>query len=216
MDLKEISKSYYHMFQHHYVINLTERPDRWTHITSELKKIGIDEPNRFSGIKSSPGIIGCGRSHLKCLRVAREKKYPYVTIFEDDACFLDPETLLRQIKHIMNNETFDVLLCGYNAFKPHLAVSDNYIRVTRAYCGTMYIVKFHYYDTLIRNIEESLDLMQKTGDTKRYPWDAWWVNLQRRDKFLAVCPPTVTQKPDYSDIEERHTNYVGLMLDVNK
>lgn len=116
----------------------------------------------------------------------------------------------------MKKEEFDVLLCGYNAFKPHLAVAETHIRVSRAYCGTMYIVKNHYYTTLINNIEESLELMQSTGDTVKYPWDAWWISLQRRDKFLAVAPPSVTQRPDYSDIEERCTNYVGLMLNINK
>jgi GR25 family glycosyltransferase involved in LPS biosynthesis len=205
------------MFKNHFIINLDERKDRWIHISEEIRKLGIDKPTRFSGIRTSPGIVGCGKSHLACLEIARDHDWDYVTIFEDDACFLDPGLLMTQIKDIMKDQNFDVLLCGYNAFQPHFLESHNFIQVQRAYCGTMYIVKKHYYDTMIRNIRFGLEMLISgpAGDTT-YAWDAHWIDLQRKDTFLAVHPPSVTQKPDYSDIEERHTNYVHLMLNNNK
>ena len=129
------------MFKNHFIINLDERKDRWEHISEEIRKLGIDQPNRFSGIRTSPGIIGCGKSHLACLEYAKNHNWDYVTIFEDDACFLNPGLLMQQIKDLMKDHNFDVLLCGYNAFQPHFLESHNFIQVQRAYCGTMYIVK---------------------------------------------------------------------------
>jgi len=204
--------------KNHFIINLDRRKDRWEHISEEVKKLGIHEPNRFPGIVAPPPhppILGCGQSHLRCLEIAQEKDWEYVVVMEDDACFLRPDTLLKQIKEILNDEEFDVLLCGYNPFGPHLKVRHNFIQVQRAYCGTMYIVKKHYYQTMIQNIKQGLDLLKHTHD-RQYSWDAFWVLLQRKDTFLGVNPLSVVQKADYSDIEEKQTNYTKLMLTIDK
>ena len=68
------------LIANHYVINLDERNDRLLSYEPELKKIGLDMPRRFSAIKMTPGIVGCGLSHLNCLLDAKEAGEPYVCI----------------------------------------------------------------------------------------------------------------------------------------
>jgi len=68
---------------------------------------------------------------------------------------------------------------------------------------------------MIQNIKQGLDLLKHTHD-RQYSWDAFWVLLQRKDTFLGVNPLSVVQKADYSDIEEKHTNYTKLMLTIDK
>ena len=40
--------------------------------------------------------------------------------------------------------------------------------------------------------------------------------LQQNDNWYLITPLTVTQREDYSDIEQRNTNYTWLMTDLDK
>jgi len=44
----------------------------------------------------------------------------------------------------------------------------------------------------------------------------FWFTLQNVDKWFLIIPPTIVQRPDYSDIEKKHTDYQSLMTDLNK
>ena len=66
-----------------FFINLDRRVDRLAEISEELSLMGI-EGERFSAVDRSPGILGCGLSHLSVLKLARERGYRNVLIFEDD------------------------------------------------------------------------------------------------------------------------------------
>ena len=39
------------------------------------------------------------------------------------------------------------------------------------------------------------------------------MKLQERDNWKIIMPRTITQRPIYSDIEQRYTDYNHLMLD---
>jgi hypothetical protein len=49
-----------------------------------------------------------------------------------------------------------------------------------------------------------------------YAIDKYWFKLQQKDNWYLITPLTVTQREDYSDIEERNTNYTRLMVDLDK
>ena len=74
------------------VINLDKRVDRW----NEIQDIFIDWPSleRVSAVEDSPGWKGCAKSHFKCIRLAKERRYPWVLILEDD-CIVKPDSLER-------------------------------------------------------------------------------------------------------------------------
>ena len=48
-----------------------------------------------------------------------------------------------------------------------------------------------------------------------YAIDANWQKLQEKDMWTMILPRTVTQRPNYSDIEGRVINYNHLMIDYN-
>ena len=78
-------------------------------------------------------------------------------------------------------------------------------------------MKNHYYDKLIQNFEEGVNNLIKNIQLKdNYAIDQFWGKLQMTDKWYLVTPLTVTQKPDYSDIEKRQINYNSAMLDLDK
>jgi hypothetical protein len=79
------------------------------------------------------------------------------------------------------------------------------------------LVKRNYYDKLIQNYEEGINnLSNNIKLMNNFAIDQYWDKLQLEDKWYLVTPLTVTQKPDYSDIEKRPINYNNLMLDLEK
>lgn len=204
------------LIRNHFYINLDERNDRLVACELELKKIGLDRPSRFSAIKTKQGIVGCGMSHLTCIETAKKEHLPYICIFEDDIVIDKPNKLRNQVNRILKSGVeWDVLCLGGNAFTPHKEAGDDYVIVNRMYCGTAYIVKQQYYDTMIDNIRDGLSKLVATGN-RDFSWDAHWIELQQKDRFLLVSPPTVYQRADYSDIENKNVDYKNLMLEINK
>ena len=208
--------SFQQLLQNHIYINLDERNDRMISCENELKKIGIDLPNRFSAIKNKQGAVGCSMSHLKCLQTAKEENLPYICIFEDDIIIPKPNKVKNQVNRILESGIeWDVLLLAGNAFLPHKVISDDYICVNKCFTTTAYIVKSSYYDTLIDNIKKGILLLIQTKNSS-WTIDTNWFSLMRQDTFLLLNPPTIYQMEDYSDIEGKEVNYKDLMLSIDK
>jgi glycosyl transferase family 25 len=203
--------------KHVLYINLKSRPDRRQHVEQQLKLIGVNA-NRFDAIKNENGAIGCSLSHLKCLSIAKENNWPHVMIVEDDIKFLDPSLFTRQFnKFIDSGISYDVILVAGNNIPPYEKVNDSSIKVTRCQTTTGYIVKQPYYDTLINNMKTGvLRLMKEPMNHRLYAIDKYWFQLQEKDNWYLITPPSVTQREDYSDIEKRPTNYTNAMLDLDK
>jgi glycosyl transferase family 25 len=203
--------------QHAFYINLDSRPDRREHVEAQLKLVGINS-TRFRAIRMDNGAVGCSMSHLKCLEIAKDNNWEHVLIVEDDITFLDPVVFVKNFTSFLNNnKTFDVALLAGNNVPPYVRVDETCIKVTRCQTTTGYIVKRHYYDTLIKNIREGiLNLMHEPDNHVLYAIDKFWFRLQEKDNWYLITPPTVVQREDYSDIEKRPTNYIRVMTDLDK
>ncbi len=203
--------------EHAFYINLESRVDRKQHVEQELSNIGICA-TRFNAIKLTNGAIGCSMSHLKCLEIAKQNNWEYVLIVEDDILFLNPELFKNQLnKFFKNHSDFDVLLIAGNNVPPYQKIDDSCVKVYRCQTTTGYIVKRHYYDTLMSNIKEGIQKLMKNPELHvQYAIDKYWFRLQEKDNWFLITPLTVTQREDYSDIEKRHTNYTRVMVDLDK
>jgi hypothetical protein len=96
-------------------------------------------------------------------------------------------------------------------------IEDYCCKVSNCQTTTGYIVKRHYYDTLIANFRESVrNLMREPQNGQLYALDIYWKRLQQTNEWYMILPPTVTQYENYSDIERKNTNYNWLMLDIEK
>jgi glycosyl transferase, family 25 len=205
---------------HVYYINLDTRPDRKTHVESQLDSIGIKQYTRFSACMMANGAIGCSTSHLKILEMAREQNLPHVLIVEDDIEFTKPDVFVKQINQFLSHNdptTYDVLLLAGNNIPPYKKHGESSVQVSHCQTTTSYLVQSHYYDTLIKNFTESLEkLVQYPDQPIKYAIDKFWIQLQKRHRWYLIIPLTIVQKPDFSDIEKRDTNYNHLMLDLDK
>ena len=204
--------------KHAFYINLETRPDRKSHVEAQLKTLGI-QAERFNAIKLANGALGCSLSHLKCLETAKANGWEHLLIVEDDILFTNPELFKTQInKFFENHPNFDVVLIAGNNRPPYKKMDDETcVKVSRCQTTTGYLVKSHYYDTLIQNFKEGIKkLMREPDNHILYAIDKHWFQLQEKDNWYLIVPLTVIQREDYSDIEKRPTNYKNIMLDLDK
>ena len=198
-------------------INLLHRTDRKIHVEQQLEQVGW-KGQRFNAIKMDNGAIGCSISHLKCLQMAKDKNWDNVVIVEDDITFLDPPLIKSKIENFLKiTKKWDVLLLAGNNVSPYQEIDHTCIKVSHCQTTTGYIVQKHYYDELINNIKTGLNYLLREPDKGfYYAIDKFWLKLQRKDNWFLIIPLSVIQKPGYSDIENRDTDYSKLLTSVNK
>jgi glycosyl transferase, family 25 len=204
----------------HY-INLVHRTDRNEHVQKELLCVGLSNAQRFNAIRLQDGALGCSMSHYTLLKNAEERGADHVMILEDDITFQDPEMFKKQFNAFMNRRKndWDVLLLAGNNSPPFATFSgdDSCIKVTRCQTTTGYIVNGSYIKTLKENIREGIDrLIRQPSNRLEFAIDRYWFPLQRSGKWFLLTPPTVIQYPNYSDIENRNTDYSAWMKDITK
>ena len=193
-------------------INLKCRPSRKNHAELQFEMIGVDAV-RVEAVRKVNGAVGCTMSHIKCIELAKQNNWSTVCICEDDVLFTNPQVLTMQLSRFLKSGLeWDVLLLGAN-IAPPFDKHDFYLKVYNAQTTTAYIVSQHYYDTLLKNYKDGLDLLLKNPRDKKCCIDMYWKQLQQTDKWFILCPLTVSQVSSYSDIECRFVNYGTCMLD---
>lgn len=201
-------------------INLERRTDRNELIIQELKSLGMERWERMKAICMKNGAVGCAMSHIRCVEKAQSENWEYVFICEDDIQVLDKDRLRRSVDQFIlsypSESDWDVLIIGGNNVMPYYPNDDISIRVFHCITTTGYIVRRHYYSTLLANYKEGVKRLMTNGQPDQNAIDKYWLLLQRSDKWYMIVPPCVIQRPNFSDIEQRHTDFTHYMLNVNK
>jgi glycosyl transferase family 25 len=215
-----------HPLLHHiFYINLESRPDRNEQTIQELRHLCPSQKiERFPAIipPSNHGALGCTLSHIRCLEMAKERAYPYVFICEDDIQFLQPQLLQENLQKFWDTpppDGWDVLILGGNNFQPYEVFSDYAIHIHFCATTTGYIIAQSYYDILLDNFKQSAQMLEKHPEKHYlYAIDVFWRKLQKpkESRWYMLIPPTVTQRFNYSDIENRKVDYGHWMLVINK
>jgi glycosyl transferase family 25 len=200
-----------------YYINLEHRTDRKIHVENQLSTIGL-QGNRFNAIRTKNGAIGCTMSHLKLLEFALNNKFEHILIVEDDITFLQPKLFIKQFNNFLaNHKDWDVVIISGNNIPPYTNIDDTCVKVNSCQTTTGYLVNGNYISKLMNNIKEGLQGLIRNPNLKPiYAIDRYWFRLQQLDNWFLIIPLTVVQKEDYSDIENRVTDYTYLMTDLDK
>jgi hypothetical protein len=201
-----------------FYINLEKRTDRKEHIEAQLNAVGLTTFQRFNAVYLKNGRVACTMSHIKCLELAKERSYDHVLICEDDTTFLDVPLFQAQLsKFLAKGHAWDVVLIAGNNVPPYDRIDDTCVSVTRCQTTTCYLVGGHYFDTLLTNMREGLaKLIREPEQHVNYAIDKYWLALQSKDHWFLITPLTVIQREDYSDIEQKRTNYGQMMVDLDK
>lgn len=182
-----------------FYINLDKRTDRRREIELELTGAGITA-ERFAAIAATPGIVGCGLSHLAVLRLARDRGLKNVLIFEDDFQLV---VYKEQFWEVLNafferGVPYDVLMLSYS-IQTSQPIDTLITKVLEAETASAYIVNACFYDALIELYEEAMPLLAATG--KHWIWanDQIWKRLQPTSRWFATTLRLGKQRGSYSD-----------------
>jgi GR25 family glycosyltransferase involved in LPS biosynthesis len=114
-----------------FYINLDEDQERLDALLYQLNRFNITNVERISGVKYSEiledssswrnfikddekyviGQLGCRESHLRAIRLAKDRGYSRVLILEDDVLFLNNPSELLTINEWLHND-WDMLYFG--------------------------------------------------------------------------------------------------------
>jgi hypothetical protein len=214
--------------KHAIYINLDSRTDRRELFEKQFEELHGRYPQdftfvpvaRFSAIRDDKnGAIGCTKSHIECIQIAKNNGWDHVLIFEDDALLIHPEVLVHQVSSFLSRfrDEWDVVLFSGNNYPPFKIEAPDCFRIANCQTTGCYLVCSRYYDTLLRNFEEGLvGLTANPGNAPVYACDAYWKRLQRADRWYLITPVCVIQRAGYSDIEKHDVNYEKLMTDLVK
>jgi len=186
-------------------INLESRTDRRIEIEEELAIFPSNKILRFNAIKEWNGHHGCSKSHIAVLEMALKENWSNVLIIEDDAKwnnFDEGYTILEKL----TQSPYDVIsLGGIGGY-----VDPITFKAFNFQTATAYLVSKHYYNTLLANFKEGLQiLLESTTYHSRGCLDQYWKQLQFKDNWFRIYPHLLYQRPSYSDIIKSHVDYTG-------
>ena len=188
---------------HIFYINLDKRVDRKELFEAELIKYELTA-ERFPGIYYPPprGIVGCGKSHLQVLELAKLRKYKNVLICEDDFYFTESKQVVEECLHRLftTKPTFDVCFLAQNLHLGTLDIEDPlFTRVKFSSTASGYIVNEHYYDKLIELYKFAMPKLEETLAHWLYANDAIWKVLQETDNWYCFTTCLGKQRDSISD-----------------
>lgn len=187
-----------------HVINLENRLDRHNHTIEQLTDTIIN-PIFINAVKETPGWIGCLKSHIKVLKIAKEQKLDYVLVMEDDNVIIDKkyfnETVAKIINFLSNNLDKWQIFNGSPIVNKHTVIHNDYnldnttklYEITTASSTNFIIYNKNVYDYII-NYENIIKYKLKNT----YKID---MILSKQFKTLCVMPFICSQKNnEYSDV----------------
>jgi hypothetical protein len=177
-------------------INLDKRIDRRKH----MEKL-FPEAERVSAIEDEKGYIGCVKSHILCLKLAKGLKWKEVIILEDDFKYKDN----RRLENMLIPKEYDMLLLSnlVKDEKDKEKYDDNFDRVYKAVWTSGHLVHQRFYDTLINIFEESLKALEEEYKHKNY-LDVYWSKIFPDNLILKHRKIIGTQlEESFSDINNK-------------
>lgn len=197
--------SFYDHFDHAFCINLDKRTDRWEASQKQFKRIGIDV-ERVSGVDGfaiqgdfsiRPGEVGCLKSHMKVLELAKERGYKSFLLLEDDVEFAND---FHERFNIIEPQIpeYEMLYFGSN---PHSGgreeISPNINRIIYTFAAHCVIFKDSCLDDILNDLHGPM-----TNAV-----DVVYGRHQVTHPAFCIKPALAWQRKDFSDINQQIVDY---------
>jgi glycerol-3-phosphate cytidylyltransferase-like family protein len=189
-------------------INLDKRTGRKAEIEKELKVFDHKQIHRISAVSEPEHpYLGCTKSHLQALKMAKDHNWDNVLILEDDAKWTNIEKGYPIFEKLIK-EPFDVIMLGGTTAE----YDHTTYKVKKSQAGSSYLVNKSYYDTIIQKTEEVINNFKPgiTTNEEITPDVAVFRPLQAKDNWYIVAPSLMVQRPSHSDIEKKHVDYKNI------
>lgn len=195
-----------------FFINLPHRRDRKEQAMAEFEKVGLSEKVKliYGEYNEKDGRVGLQKTLLDLFNHAYWKKMDRVLIFEDDVQFInDPihklKLALNDLKYSFDNK-FDLLYFGATRTEPCMKVTNNLILLK----GGLAAHAICYNHTVFEKYIKHLRRVVRHGyiATDADISDVFLASeIQPKGNSYMIYPVIATQRPGYSDIEHRNTDY---------
>lgn len=196
-------------------VNLANKTERKQKLLENLKQLDIPD-NMIHRIDANYnehcGHLGCSKSHIKGINLAKQNNWKRFLVLEDDFRFkLSKDKIFNMLSDIYQklNNNWDVIMLSShtNNYDVKIDTQYNNLKKPQYLTGTCsYIVNSNYLDTLQNNYVEGMQLLEKEVDefkkTKIDPirgksdklantWvalDRHWTKLQKKDNWFITEP----------------------------
>lgn len=182
-----------------YLINLAKRPDRLKIATNILNQHGISA-ELCEAIEIDNGADGIRQTMIGLFdHILNNTNHEHVLVLEDDVSFTLPDfwgAVYNSFKELPAD--YDLLFLGANVYKPLLPHSKHLYKLTGA-------VANHAMIYPRKTIIELLDLY--TNNPKGVTDSLMDTHIVSRGNSYVSNPLIAIQRPDFSNIENRHMDY---------
>jgi hypothetical protein len=179
------------------VINLEERKDRWVNLQNAFQSWRVPL-ERVEAVRMKPGWKGCSLSHKKCIQIAKDRKYPWVLILEDD-CVPEPDckqrfqALLPSLWARRNE--WDIFNGGLTyLFEARVIQEEPPLLKVAGWSTQFILIHEGAYDHLLAAIHEDMKI------------DVYY---KEKERSLCTVPHLAKQAPGISNIENKETDYLN-------
>lgn len=188
-------------------INLDHRTDRREQFEIEMKRLGVSWHQRIPGVIASPGALGCARAHVNVLDSWRSVNGQLLLVCEDDAQFVAPrEEIDAAIEEFVASPHLQVLMLAHNAMW-RIPISNRLGISASISTAAAFILRPEVVPALRAIFQQSADLLEGGMAPSRAAIDVTWKRLQRQHVFALTNTRCAIQRPSYSDIEQKFTEY---------
>jgi glycosyl transferase family 25 len=189
-----------------FYINLDRRTDRRAMVEKEFADKGLNV-ERFKAIEHAYPGIGCTLSHVAVLKLARERGYESVMIFEDDFTFLVSKEEWDEL-YAELPDPYDVVMICKGIARAGIHFNETFDRVQEVQQAAGYIVHSRFYDRLISRLEEG---SQKFIENPHLHWiyinDQYWKALQPVSEWFSFKKNIGRQQSGFSDLANTIVDY---------
>ena len=194
-----------------FYINLDDHNDRRKDMENEFAKMDIISHNlpnpdnkltyeRFSAIKHDTIGVGRGNSHIKVLKIAKERNYSTIIIFEDDFVFtVSKEDFYHQLGSLDGIYMDACILSGNVISYNNSTLTRNIYRLIQSRITSGYLINCRYNDTLISCFQTAMENLERTNNHLHYAIDVAWNILQATDPWYALKIMIGRQREIHSD-----------------
>jgi len=193
-----------------FYINLEERKDRKEEIERELESFNLVKYERIDAVKTEPGVIGCAMSHLKAIRLAKERGYKNILILEDDFKFtVSKERFEENLTNFFKSEIY-YHIC-FLSYKSEIDMEvKGFPFLRRTFCSQSasgYLVNENAFDHLNALFNVSASLLINIGVPWFFAVDQIWKLLQLQGYCYLFTERMGKQRESYSDLAGKIVDY---------
>ncbi|NEO54643.1 MAG: hypothetical protein F6K54_17085 [Okeania sp. SIO3B5] len=191
-----------------FCINLKHREDRWKLFSEEMNKF----PDNFNIVRFEAIYdpieprMGCAKSHIRLIEIAKNKCMSAILILEDDVVFI--EKPYAKIQAVLSNlpNNWDILQLGVYETPIGEKIKENIYQIYYAQCTHCILYNHSVYDKIIAydgkplGIDDYISYLAATGK----------INLYH------LHPPIAFQRKGFSNIKNVEFDWNNNNHHLNK